>query len=50
MKKFGGSGKSKQCCVKRRCPNAVIKSERDEEEGMMSDPESNEKESASKVH
>ena len=49
MKRFGGSGKSKQCCVKRKCPNAVVKSERDEDEGMMSDPESEVKEGESKV-
>ena len=43
MKKFGGSGKSKQCCVKRKCPNATVK---DAEEDMMSDPEMDEDDAA----
>ena len=43
MKKFGGSGKSKQCCVQRKCPNAIVK---DAEEDMMSDPEMDEDDAA----
>lgn len=32
MKKFGGSGRSKQCCVNRRCPYMVLKEAEDEDE------------------
>ena len=35
---FGGTGKSKQACVKRRCPNMEIK-DADENDGMDDDNE-----------
>ena len=38
MVKFGGTGKSKQACVKRRCPNMEIK-DADENDGMDDDNE-----------
>ena len=36
MLKFGGTGRSKQCCVQRRCPNMAI------QEADDSDPEDEE--------
>ncbi len=38
MVKFGGTGKSKQCCVRRKCPNMAVK-EADEDDGMDDDNE-----------
>ena len=43
MLKFGGSGKSKQCCKERRCPNMAVK-EADEEDGIEENVEEEEKE------
>ena len=31
MTKFGGSGKSKQACIERKCTNKSVKGEDDEE-------------------
>jgi len=31
MKKFGGSGRSKQCCILRRCPNMILKEAEDDD-------------------
>ncbi|CAI9739711.1 DNA (cytosine-5)-methyltransferase 1-like [Octopus vulgaris] len=38
MIKFGGSGRSKQCCVQRRCPNIAV-AEADEDEIQSDDDE-----------
>eukprot|EP00795_Rhopilema_esculentum_P006330 gene6330-11763_t len=34
MKKFGGSGKSKQCCINRRCPYMEVKNADEEDEEL----------------
>ena len=37
MVKFGGSGRSKQACIRRRCPNMAIQSADDGEEDIEQD-------------
>lgn len=37
MLKFGGSGRSKQACIKRRCPNMAVQSAEDGEEDIEED-------------
>ncbi|XP_006987092.3 DNA (cytosine-5)-methyltransferase 1 isoform X3 [Peromyscus maniculatus bairdii] len=39
MVKFGGTGRSKQACLKRRCPNLAVKEADDDEEGDDDIPE-----------
>ena len=31
MVKFGGSGKSKQCCINRKCPNMLVQEANDDD-------------------
>ena len=37
MVKFGGSGRAKQACVNRRCPNMVVKEAEDDDLGDEDD-------------
>nr|AKR53930.1 DNA (cytosine-5) methyltransferase 1 [Latrunculia apicalis] len=39
MVKFGGSGRSKQACVQRRCPNLAVQEAEENEEEEMLEPE-----------
>ena len=38
MRKFGGSGKSKQACINRRCPNMAVQVAEDDE-NELAEPE-----------
>jgi len=38
MTKFGGSGKSKQACVERKCPNMAVKGEEEESSSETDEP------------